>query len=79
MKDETQVKEKEVIRLTKHYRPDDDCTYYYIRLDNLNLYSTADLDKAYKRFNHIIKIGLKAYIKEIQIQVELIKEKEVNE
>jgi len=70
---------KYIIKLTKHYSPDNDQTYYFIRLDNLNLYSSADLNKVKERFDHIIKIGLKAYFEEIRIQVTLIREKEVNE
>ena len=72
-----EIEDKHIIKLTKHYSPDNDLTYYFIRLDRLNLYSNEDLDKVKERFDYIIKIGLKAYLEEIRIQVTLIKEQVV--
>ena len=72
-----QVDDKKIIKLTKHYSPDSNMIYYFIRLDNLNLYSNSNLKLVQERFNHILDIGLKAYIEEIRIKVELVKEAEV--
>ncbi len=73
-----QVKETHTIKLTKHYSPEFDKTYYFIRLDHLNLYGNEELDKAQERFDHIIEIGIKAYLEEIRIRVELIREAEID-
>lgn len=70
-------KVENIITLTKHFSPDFGETYYFIRLAHINLYSSADLDKAQERFDHIIKIGLKSYLEEIRIKVTLIKEQAV--
>ena len=76
---EPEVENKRIIRLTKHYSPDTDMTYYLIRLESLNLYGNKDLEMAKERFAYILKIGLKAYLEEIKIQIELIAEQEVIE
>ena len=82
--------DKRTIKLTKQFSPDKDDssssfsgldinTYYLVRLGELTLYGSYFEDKAKERFDHIVKIGLKAYLEEIRITSTLIEEQEIGE
>lgn len=66
------------LQLFKVYNPDKDKTHYSIMFGNISLYSCDELTEAQLRYEHILDIGLKAYIAEIQFKSDLIKEDEID-